>query len=350
MNTSKPRFDPKTQPLPMAVPSIDPTRVLHHLKNLSTRLDVGYFAKLLATRGKICFQSLTWNGNSDVSSRQTWDALKHWAGVFMDGFDPMSLMTLGPFHVSGKSPWVDAQQYEWIHQWVRASIDALERFTREYPGEKMRKVDWKEKVVLGKAFDIGILRVRDAKASTAEVRETVEQGKGDEDWVDVGDSRDAGNAADRNGMDISKEWMRTVKAENTGTRTCSVSPAYAQKRIILDWQHIGSNTNIEEDSKAAAFDGSNSNDGTEIVDSITAGKPERETNSLPVKGNTEGCDDGDEMEDALFDVLDDGTILYNSLQVCYRENPGITSCSNKKQDGSSVLRRRLEDERTNHGA
>ena len=160
MNTNKPRFHPETQPSPIAAPSIDPTWVLSKLKNLSTRFDVGYFANQLAIRGKICFADLIWDGNSDVSSHRTWDALKHWAGVFMESFWPAHIMMLGPSHVLGKSTLVNAWQYGWVKEWVRASIDALERFIREYPGEKMRKVDLGERKALGKAFDIGTLRVR----------------------------------------------------------------------------------------------------------------------------------------------------------------------------------------------
>ena len=157
MNVTKTQLTPATPPLPMAGASINPEWVLYKLQKFSNRFSK---ARTIATGGKICFESLIWDGNSDVSSRRDWAAFKHWLGVFMEGFDPAHLMSIEPCYNPGRLTYIDTKYRLWIEEWIYDSIFALECFIREYPGEEMRRMDLSEKAVLGKSFGISSLRLR----------------------------------------------------------------------------------------------------------------------------------------------------------------------------------------------
>lgn len=77
----------------------------------------------------------------------------------MEGFDSAQVMALEACYVAGRSNYIDVKYYEWIEEWMDASIRTLIRFIREYPGEQMRRVDLKERAALGIAFELGTLRV-----------------------------------------------------------------------------------------------------------------------------------------------------------------------------------------------
>ena len=77
----------------------------------------------------------------------------------MEGFDPVHLMALEPCYVPGLPTYIGTKYLEWIEEWIGYSIHVLKRFTLEYPGEQIRRVDLKEKAALGKAFEFNTLRV-----------------------------------------------------------------------------------------------------------------------------------------------------------------------------------------------
>ena len=141
-------YRPQFIPLPINAPSIDPALVLTELIKYRDWIGGPAITKFFLQDGPVNFRTLIGITESDDVA---FSNLKHWVGVFSEA----KIRIRNEYCMS-----VYQKNLPGILNWIVDLVNAVESFMKYYPGERMRRVKWEERVAQGTGFSFHALRLR----------------------------------------------------------------------------------------------------------------------------------------------------------------------------------------------